>query len=1116
MILACGAQAEEAGASSVAKKRRGGKRAAPASALPLPALPSDTSSAAGASSDQTIKKTAEKEKEKEGAGTEASKTQSKTGLPSLLQEAAGPVLSPPSPAPLKEPATVPPSHLIKNQNGKEIALPASPPAKPLLEKPLPGAAAAKALSGTAAEALSSFDKNKAGRFGGGLSRGKPGGGAAGAAVPQQAAAQQAAAPKGKLNQVPFARALPEDIFNSNFPDTVESFHYPGGVTLSELTEAVGKLTGINFMIDGGAGLSGKRIQIIAPSKITVAEAYKAFLSALRGSGFTLVRKGPFWKITPTKQAVKDSIEIYSGDYFPNTDQLITRIMKLKYIKADKFAASMKFYLSQENAVSHIEATNSVIITDFGSVIEKIEKMALKLDIPGSLQQVKIIPIEYADAGDIGDILNQLIFKKPGKRPSFSDRRGSRKTAAPVFAGASKSKQEGNIEISAIISDERTNSLVVSANEAGIQKVQGLVKKLDTYVDPIRNGGVYVYKVLYGTAEQLYNTLTGMSKSKAPESSKNQGRFYRRPSAPAAGRKFQSPLFENITIMVDNQINSLIINAQNRYDIERLKAILKKIDIPRDQVFVRTVIAEMAVEKDDIWEMNIINAITKELIKKLGGNLTFIKNFFLNGDQGDLIPIAGFSNKSFDIKSLQSGVKFGPGLILGLPLGRLLQRIGADLDNNTPSLSPYLREQLEDMSAEDRKDVLRKAVSPSQNNNLLQAAQFSIMPLIQILQKSGNFNILSAPQIAALDNVQAVIEVGEEAPVGLSSTTATGSLAVNNSVERQNITIKLDITPSINADSGTVQMKIKQTMKDFSPRQSTAGELKERGVHILTRDIDTTLVLNDGETAILGGLMIEKENLNENKIPFLGDIPVLGRLFKGSINEKQKQNLLVFITPQILRGGERQDMQKLLGQKLEERLRFVQKNIRGKDPYKNFLDTMRKPQTLSGASPDDGSFDEDETEDEDDWNESLEDSLEGAFEDGAEKESSAAPSPATAGDFLEGADKSAAENEEEDIAEDWDEDWDEEESLDLSAPLPEEPATPPDEEFLESGGAEDGALTESDEATGASESALTESDEEETEETPEEEEEEEKEREGKKSSKGKKSKPPAFEETELFF
>ena len=121
-----------------------------------------------------------------------------------------------------------------------------------------------------------------------------------------------ASPKGKQNNIPFARALPEDISNENFPDVIENFDYPN-VSLMELAEAIGKLTGLNFIMD--PGLSGKRVKIIAPSKITVAEAYKAFLSALAANEYTLVKKGAFWKISPTIKAIKDNIEIYSGDYF---------------------------------------------------------------------------------------------------------------------------------------------------------------------------------------------------------------------------------------------------------------------------------------------------------------------------------------------------------------------------------------------------------------------------------------------------------------------------------------------------------------------------------------------------------------------------------------------------------------------------------------------------------------------------------------------------------------------------------------------------------------------------------------------------------------------------------
>lgn len=753
--------------------------------------------------------------------------------------------------------------------------------------------------------------------------------------------------KGKKNKIPFSEALPEDISNENFPDIVESFDYPN-ITLMELAEAIGKLTGLNFIIDSSAGLSGKRVKIIAPSKITVAEAYKAFLSTLAANGFTLVKKGAFWKITLTKQALKDNIEIYSGDYFPNTDQLITRIMKLKYINAKQFADSIKFYMSQENAISHNEETNSVIITDYGSVIEKITKLSLKMDVPGSIKQIQIIPIQYADAGTIGDLLNQLIFQK--SRPSSSSQRrgrGGKFKVPPAFSSAKSKKQEGNIEIAAIIPDERTNSLVVSANTEGLKRVKNLVKRLDTYVDPIRNGGVHVYKVLYGTASQLYSTLTGMSKGQGQTASPTEGSrrvSYRRPVGRSSGGKFQSPLFDNITIMVDNQINSLIISAKNRFDLERVKAVLKKIDIPRDQVFVQAVIVEAAVSKGDHWEVNLMNAVTQYLtqVPVIGDIISGDKD----NEKDDLIPIAGFLNKKLSLKSLSQGTEFGPGLAFGFSLPGLINRFGLNANQNNP-ITPA---QLKTIDSEKRDDVLISVGRA--NNDISTALNLSIFPLIQILKKAGNFNILSAPQITAMDNVQAFIEVGENAPVGLSTTTNSGSLAVGNNVVRDNVTIKLDITPSINADSGTVQMKIIQTLKDFSTRQSTASELRNRGVHILTRNIDTTLVLNDGETAVLGGLMVEKETKDESKVPILGDIPILGWLFKGSIREKQKHNLLVFITPTILRGkSQKRDTQRILGKKLEERIHFVKKYMKGRDPYGEFLDNVRKSHVLKDISSD---------------------------------------------------------------------------------------------------------------------------------------------------------------------
>ena len=232
-------------------------------------------------------------------------------------------------------------------------------------------------------------------------------------------------------------------------------------------------------------------------------------------------------------------------------------------------------------------------------------------------------------------------------------------------------------------------MVVSANTEGLNRVKNLVKKLDTYVDPIRNGGVHVYKVLYGTASQLYSTLTGIAKGEGKTAPTEGSRriSYRRPvGGSSAGGKFQSPLFDNITIMVDNQINSLIISAKNRFDLERVKAVLKKIDIPRDQVFVQAVIVEAAVSKGDHWEVNLMNAIAQYLTQ-----VPVIKDIIpgpKNAEgkdktsEDDLVPIAGFLNRKMDVESLSRGVEYGPGFMVGVPFSNLMNRFQLNLDESS--------------------------------------------------------------------------------------------------------------------------------------------------------------------------------------------------------------------------------------------------------------------------------------------------------------------------------------------------------------------------------------------------------------------------------------------------
>jgi len=742
-----------------------------------------------------------------------------------------------------------------------------------------------------------------------------------------------AAPVGKKTKISFDKALPEDISNKNFPDIIDSFDYPNANIL-DLVKAIGKLTGLNFIVD--PTLSTKKITVIAPSKITIAEAYKAFLSALAINGYTLVKAGAFWKIQETKKALKDNTEIYSGDYFPNTDQLITRIITLKYIDAKEFSNSIKYLLSQNNQISHHTSSNSVIISDYGSVIERIMKIVYTMDTPGSKESVEIIPIQHAAADDLATMLSNLL-----SLPTSSSSRLSRRSSAIMRGSAlSKKANAGNIKISNIISDARTNSIVVSANKEGLRRVKQLVQKLDTYVDPSRTGGIYVYNVLYGTAEQVYNTLIGIESSTSASNKRSTNRrassFHFGSSPSRSGRlrrsgQKSSPLFENVTILPDVNTNSLIISAKNKYDFERVKEVLKKIDVPRDQVFVQALIVEMLVDEGDRWEVNLANALSKGLTGWLN---------FLN-IQGT--PIVGFLNRSFsaDPRFLQQS-KLGPGFVLGLPLKKFLESNQLSPSGDIGSLSESLKgllssDEFNNLSSEELKRAAINTFQNSKNNQSLnQALNLSTIPLLQLLKRAGNVNILSTPQITALDNITASIEVGENAPVGIVNTSS--SLAVSqNSVDREDVTLKLEITPRINPDSGTIQMDIIQKFDDFSERQSTASELQNKGVHIVKRNIETKMVLNDGETAVLGGLLTDKETRIENKVPVLGNIPIVGWLFKGFDVKKEKRNLIVFITPTIIRGTDQKNQtQNLLSKKLEERIYFIRKNMKGRDPHGDYL------------------------------------------------------------------------------------------------------------------------------------------------------------------------------------
>jgi len=664
----------------------------------------------------------------------------------------------------------------------------------------------------------------------------------------------------------FAKAQPEDITNENFPDLIDSFDYPNA-DISEVVKAISKLTGKNFIIDPAA--SRGKITIIAPSQITVAEAYKAFLSALAINNLTVVPSGSFLKIRQVTTAQNDSIETYT-DYFPNTDQVITRIVKLKYISAEDLASKIKYLKSRQGILEAYGPTNSLIITDFGSNIERISRILAQLDVPGYEEQLAVIRIYNAKAKEIQTLVDQIINKGESKNSRNVPRFRRKKT------GASKSGAES---YSLVVSDERTNSIVVMGNKAGIKRIKALVKKLDFPLNPEDAGGVYVYYVRHGNAEKIANVINGVATdAKKANDAKTGGSGVtpRRPNPSTAAAKTGggSTLFGGeVKVTADETTNSLIVTA-SRQDYDVMKGLLAKIDIPRDQVFVKAIIMEMRAEKKNSWGISYFN--------------------FKEGTGGvGRIGFAGLENLTGLLNPLG-----GAGAILGFGAGKTVE-----------------------------------IPNPAGGDNL---EVKSLTGLINFIKSNNNGNILSSPQITVMNNEEANIAVGQTVPVGTESTSGAGG-AVASAPKFVEANIDLTIKPHISPDTDQVQMEIKQKIKQVADTQVRASELQNSTVVTNNRNLETMITVDSGDTAVIGGLMQDEESQAITKVPILGDIPILGWLFKTTSTTKSKLNLVMFITPRILRNSD--DSADIVNTKINERIDFIQSYMNGKDPHGYNIDNL---------------------------------------------------------------------------------------------------------------------------------------------------------------------------------
>lgn len=396
----------------------------------------------------------------------------------------------------------------------------------------------------------------------------------------------------------------------------------------------------------------------------------------------------------------------------------------------------------------------------------------------------------------------------------------------------------------VVADDRTNSIIVSGDNQSRQRLITLITRMDQELES--NGNTRVIFLNYAKAEELVKVLQGVSASiQAEEKGSSKTR-----SSSSRGTN------RDVNIDAHEDSNALVITAEP--DMMRsLEEVIRQLDIRRAQVLVEAIIVEV-----------------------------------FEGD-GTTLGVQWGSEDGFATQFTNGGVGIGA-------LGVAIDSARDTTETNT------VRDSEGNLVVDSDGNALTTTVTTEGdfgalgsllggvNGMLVGVIRDGWGAVVQAVSTDTNSNILATPHLTTMDNEEAFFIVGQEVPIITGSTSSANNANPFQTVDRKEVGIKLKVTPQIN-EGTAVQLLIEQEVSSVSGATSV-------DISINKREIKTTVIVDDGATIVLGGLIDEDVQESVSKVPILGDIPIIGNLFKSTTSSKRKRNLMVFIRPTIIRDG----------------------------------------------------------------------------------------------------------------------------------------------------------------------------------------------------------------------
>ena len=655
-----------------------------------------------------------------------------------------------------------------------------------------------------------------------------------------------------------------------------------GLDIDNLLQFYSRTFGLTIIKD--PNLTGP-VTIMCPRPVSRQEAFDTLNSVLGVRGFTSILNGSVMKIVSVTKAVQSDVGLSVGRApTQEGDLVITQMIPLKSADAVQLQSELTPLITAGASLIANSASNTLTVTDYASNVARLLKIIDQLDSTNATQ-VRVFPLTYAQAADVVPLLTQVFFTQPqGTATSGAQVPGFLRRLMGGGAGGAGGPggraAAGTAFLGQAVADTRTNSVVVTASRERMEGLAQVIKDLDRPIE--RQGNLTIVALKRANAQDVANALNqALGARVTGQTRQTTTSTYRAGSTQNRTRSPGTSLSNLLGGSATGRATALPGEpgvGSSRAAAGEPAAPTVTVDPPATDAGP---IAATGVSRLEPQPANVV---------ELGGSATVVAEPNTN--------------------SL---------IITGTPESAALMReLIAQLDQAPPQVL------IEAIVAEVTLDAERKLGfewnwtdhSHLGNNNLTGhlgtsvglAAQTTglsyaiaganLNTMLKALATDDTVTILSTPRIFTSNNRPAEINISTATPY--VANVVTTDVAQNFAVQYLDVGVILNVTPQISPD-GTVTMQVSQQANELLGFQNLGNNVQAPTV--ATRSAQATIRVMDGQTIILGGIISDNATRSVDKVPVLGDLPLIGSLFRHTTVSKKKSELLVFLTPRVVRTPE---------------------------------------------------------------------------------------------------------------------------------------------------------------------------------------------------------------------